>query len=486
MAPRSRKSAAPPPVEKARDPSTDNAPLLAELGATGLKRTGGVLLEEFLTTLSGTRAVKVYREMSENDPLIGGALLAIETLARQAPTSSEPASDLPEAHREAEFLDECRDDMEHTWSEMFSEILTCIVFGWSYFEPVYKLRRGFNEAPQMNSRYDDGRWAWRKIAPRAQESLYEWDFDENTGDIRGMWQQTPPLYSLKYVPLDRALLFRVRSRKGSPEGKSLLRPVYRPWFFCKRIEEYEAIGVQRDLAGLAKMEIPFECMQPGAAAPLASIRTHYEQMVPRISRGEYEGLVLPHEEKPNGDKTGYRFTLVQSGGRRPIDVNEIIKRLDSRKLIALLAEFLVLGMDKVGSFSLSSDKTDMFALAIRAILDMIEEVFNRVAVPRLMQLNRVPVDLWPRIKFGDIEKRSITETATYISTLTAAGHLAPHDKLDAHLLEIADLPAREDAASLPADDARLEAQVQTLLDEQAREIDPVVAFGGAQSPTENA
>ena len=49
-------------------------PDLTEIGGTGLRRTGGTVYEEFLVALRGRRGAKVYREMSENDPVIGSIL----------------------------------------------------------------------------------------------------------------------------------------------------------------------------------------------------------------------------------------------------------------------------------------------------------------------------------------------------------------------------------------------------------------------------
>ena len=53
------------------------------LGATGLKYQGGKIYEEFLNDLRGEKATRVYKEMSNNDPVIGAVLYAIRTLVRQ-------------------------------------------------------------------------------------------------------------------------------------------------------------------------------------------------------------------------------------------------------------------------------------------------------------------------------------------------------------------------------------------------------------------
>jgi hypothetical protein len=44
---------------------------LKEIGRLGQKRYGGFFYEEFLKDLQGKKGVEVYREMSENDDVIG-------------------------------------------------------------------------------------------------------------------------------------------------------------------------------------------------------------------------------------------------------------------------------------------------------------------------------------------------------------------------------------------------------------------------------
>jgi len=435
----------------------ESQPILAEFGSTGLKRSGGFLTEEFLAQLSGPKAQRVYREMADNDAALGGAILAMETLAKQVAWSIDPADDSPAAHEVAEFVESCRQDMEHTWADFISEAMSMIVFGWAFFEEVYKLRIGPKEpSARFRSKHRDGRWGWRKLAIRAQESLYEWIFDNETGDATHMVQMPAPDYRIRKIPLSKGLHLRIRSRKGSPEGRSLLRNAYRSWYFLKRIQEIEAIGTERDLAGLPDMQVPVEVMQAAPGSEMGRLRAYYETMVSRIRRGEYEGIVRPSEQDRSGNPTGYKFGLVSSGGRRPVDVDAIIRRYESRILISLLAEFLVLGMDKVGSFALSSDKTDLFAQSVAALLAVIVEGFNRTCIPKLCELNGIPEELHPKLKHGDLEQRSLAELATYIATLSGAGHLAPSDALDDYLRDYADLPARkkdEERAdpALPAD-----------------------------------
>jgi hypothetical protein len=111
--------------------------------------------------------------------------------------------------------------------------------------------------------------------------------------------------------------------------------------------------------------------------------------------------------------------------------------------MSMLSEFLILGMDKVGSFALSSDKTDMFAVALGAILDVIDEEFSNNAIPELVQLNGWPTELSPTMKHGDVETPNLAELAAYITSTVTAGAVTPDDKLEEYLREAGGLPAAD-------------------------------------------
>ena len=414
-------------------------PLLV-LGHTGLRTWGGIVSEEWHPRLQGRRAIAVYREMADNDPIIGAFLYTIESLVRQVPWRVEPASEEDPALEAAGFVESCLADMSHTWDDFMSEVLSMLVYGWSLFEVVYKIRGGESDDPSRRSAYNDGKIGWRKFAIRGQETIIRWELDPD-GGIRGAWQSAPPSYEEVFLPIERCLLFRLRPNRGNPEGYSLLRRAYVSWYYLKRLREIEAIGIERDLAGLPVLEVPPELLHPGAPPHLQAFRRDLERLVSEIRRDEREGLVVPSEVDPaTGKPTGYRFRLLSTGGQRQLDVHETIVRYEQRIAMTVLAEFLLLGMDQVGSFALASAKTKLFAVALRALLESIASVINRFAIPRLMQLNGVPREAWPRMAYGDIDVPPLDELADYVSRLAGAGFLTPDHELERYLRRIAGLP----------------------------------------------
>ena len=219
-----------------------------EIGRMGQKRYGGFFQEEFLRELQGRKGIQIYREMADNDDVIGAILYAVEMLIRQVTWDVRPAGSGEKDTEVAEFVLSCMHDMSDTWTDTISEILSFLTFGWSAHELVYKRRAGKSADPRLNSKYTDGLIGWQKLPIRSQETLYEWHYDEKD-NLLGMVQMPPPDYRLIEIPVEKLLLFRTKSRKGSPEGRSILRNAYRDWYFKRRIQEIEGIGIERDLAG---------------------------------------------------------------------------------------------------------------------------------------------------------------------------------------------------------------------------------------------
>ena len=82
-----------------------------ELGTTGLKRWAGTIDEEFLRELKGVKGIKTYREMSDNDPIIGAMLYAMKHLIRSSAWTVEAASEDSVDQESAQLLRECQEDM---------------------------------------------------------------------------------------------------------------------------------------------------------------------------------------------------------------------------------------------------------------------------------------------------------------------------------------------------------------------------------------
>ena len=405
-----------------------------ELGTTGLRRAGGNITEEFITNLQGLRGAKTYREMADNDPVVGAMLYAIDKTVTKLDWHVDG-----EDERLVEFVQSCIDDMSDSWDATLSNIMSMLVYGWSFHEVCYKVRRGDQSDPP--SRYADNRIGWRKWSVRAQETLMNWMLDDR-GGIQGMRQSDPVSGYIASIPIEKALLFRTTTNRNNPEGKSLLRSAYRPWFYKRRIEEIEAVGIERDLAGLPMAYVPPEYLLPTASSNQKAVLNSIVDIVQNVKRNEQEGIVFPAVYDEKGNRV-FDLTLLSAPGSRQFNTGDIIQRYDQRILMTLLSDFLLLGSSQVGSFALGQTKMDLWVMAVDSIAKSIAEVVNQYAIPRLLKLNAMRLDRAPFLTYGQINNIDLGSISDFVQKLSGAGIIVPDRELEAYMRSLASLPAAE-------------------------------------------
>lgn len=411
------------------------------VGVSGVRRAAGIIDEEFLPALRGRKATKVYREMALNDPIVSALLFTFEQLLRQTEWTVEGASQEEEDQAAADFLESCMDDMSKSWGDTIAEVLSFLTYGWSWSEIVYKKRVGpWEKDPRRKSKYSDGHIGWRKIEIRAQETMMRWIFDPE-GQVQAMVQMAPPRYQTRVIPIERSLLFRFRENKGSPEGISMLRGAYRPWFFKKRLEEFEAIGVERDLAGMPVAKIPASFMNAPVGSPDHKTYQAFKRMVRGIRRDEHEGIVMPISYDKDTKQPLFDFELMSSGGARQFDTSSIIERYEQRILMSVLADFIMVGHQGQGSYALHVDKTGIFRAALNAVAKHIADVFNRYAIPRLFAINGWKPDELPKIVPSNVDSPNLTELVGFMGQLAGMGmEWFPDPDLEKFLRKTSGLP----------------------------------------------
>lgn len=464
--------------------SPPTTPAFAELGISGVSRYGAIsrVYEEFLRELQGPAGMKLLREQADNCPVTGAFMFAAEHLARGAHFRFEPATgpnvDQRRAQQVAERVESAIfDDMETTWPDTLSDILTMLPFGWAAMEMVFKRCRGIEPPREIDpatglnrdgssllppaalpsgqgaapsrfapSRFDDGFIGFRKWGLRAQETLFMWEWD-NESNATVLQQMAPPDFRIRRVPLSKCLHFRTKVAKNNPEGRSVLRNSVMSYLYRKNIQWVESVGIERDLAGYPVFTVTPPDIQKGINPPdlwnkndpnAIALLSRVQQIARNIRRDEQEGLVLPW---------WLQFSLMQSGSRRQFDTNAIIMRYDQRIAMSLMADFVMLGHEAVGSKALAEVKSSLFASALNSFLDSICAVVNRFGISLLLKLNGIPQEYAPELMHSDVENVPLSEIGGFISALARSGApLFPNPDLEEELLTMAKLPVSDPAA----------------------------------------
>jgi len=380
-----------------------------ELGVQTKKRYSASLYDDFLPQLRGTGFLRAIREMVDNDATVGAVLFAIEQLLRQAPWTPEPASESAQDQEAAAFLEEAVNDMEHTWADHVSAALTMLPYGFSWFEQVYRLRR-----PESGSQFSDGRLGWARMGFRPQDTLIRWDADEQG---RACFVQDTGAGIPVVIPAAKSVHYKTSQGRGQPEGHSILRNAYRSWFYLKRAQEIMLVGLERSLAGLPVARIPAESIIAQDA-----LYQRAALIVRRVRQDEQMGVVWPSDKWPGTDSDQYSFDTLKSEGPRSIDPVEVCRMFANDISSSVLAGWIQLGRDAVGSRALAMPQQEIFQRALESWLDSMEDTFHHQAVLPLLKLNGMQTETPPRWRHGTVQDVDLAELGAFVKDVAATGY----------------------------------------------------------------
>ena len=122
------------------------------------------------------------------------------------------------------FLQECMNDMTHTWGSFIRQAVTMNRYGFSVHEKVYRKR-----TRASGSKFDDGLIGIKALPIITQDSIASWQWSDDGLEVIGMlqWKNKPAglrqlvlLTPGQYVPIPRNkyIHFRNNPIKDNPEG----------------------------------------------------------------------------------------------------------------------------------------------------------------------------------------------------------------------------------------------------------------------------
>ena len=266
----------------------------------------------------------------------------------------------------------------------------------------------------------------------------------------GLTQQ-PWLGPLIDLPAEKFVNFRPKAHKGNPEGRSILRNSYRPYWFVKRLEEHEAIRLER-MAGNVIVRVPNALLdaaatagpnQAGAIATLAA----YQKMATRAKTDEQMGLVLPSDVYPSADGKltaarmfDYEY-IVPGSGTGAVGANEPIVRHKLDMLTSVLCDFIQMGHTNRGAQNLADTKVDLWLASVEGWLNSMAGVINNEALPRLWALNGFDRETMPIIVPDMAEQIDKEALGNFILALSQSGvQMFPDPDLEAYVRDAAGLP----------------------------------------------
>ncbi len=383
---------------------------LSESGYLDLNVFNGVSNDELKKELNFPHSVNTYKQMSYH-ATINSALTLFENLIGKADWKFKPIADAtPEELKQAKIINEMMQDLtDQTWSEFISEAMSANMYGFSVHEKVYRRRLKAN-----GSKHDDGVIGWKKLPIRNQETIEKFIFSEDGNEVRGVKQNLSAIsdvynrYSSRtnnevILPRSKVMLFRAGKHKGDPFGKSMLRDAYLAWRFLTVIEEIEANGVAKDLAGLPVLKLPPQYLSSEASPDQKAIRAYYENVMRNLQLNQQSALILPQAHDPDTRQPLFELELLSLNGSKAMDTTKIKEYYKNLILTALFADILVLGQSGGGSNALGQVKNSLSATAAEAMLKKIRDVSNEDLIKQTYELNGWDTSRMGQMDFDNLE-----------------------------------------------------------------------------------
>lgn len=378
--------------------------------------------------------------MAETDETVGAMLYCIAATMRQIKweyvpqIDGEDAPEDPEAKKWRDIATTMLKDMEQPFDDHIEDMLTMLWAGFAPVEMIFKVRDG------VGSRFSDGFYGIGSLNLLDQTTI--WDFVYEGSKPVAMKQMGIGIGAQTadgLIPMEKTLLYRTSTQYNNPRGRPLLKSAWRAWRLKRKVQDSEAIGIERELCGLPIFEMPEEMILQqfdlDAEGNLTEDAKRAIAMVQAAKAATQDmrlnktgGLVIPSDTWGEDVQGGaahkkYNFRIQTTGGQRTVDSRTVVRDYDHAIARVAMMQFLTLGQRSGGSYSLSDDQSSMAVASIMALADKATAEWNKKSVALTWIVNAFPDKYRPRLKHSDVNKNGITQLGQFFAGVGKAADL---------------------------------------------------------------
>lgn len=397
------------------------------IGTSGTEIYGGYYSEEYLSNLRGPRVADIWDQMRRSDPKIKMILSAVKNPIKGAQWTVRPgvAGD-SDSTQQAKLIEKILfKDLEQTWTQTLTEILTFLDFGFSPFEVIHKVVTNDPEFGSYNS--------LAKLAFRSPKTIERWNLDPMTGKLVSISQYAyGDLQRLVDIPAEFLLVFTNEKEGDNYEGVSALRPCYGPWKRKNAFLKLLAVGMEKYAVPTPYMDVP---EGKEGTQEFSNAKTVLEKYV-----SHQQQYIL----KPKGWDLGFSQTNFDAS-----KIRDAIDKENSEMAFAFLQNFLELGQNGSGSYALSNDLSDFYLTGLVQIADLVCQTINQKLIPELVKLNFGPQEIYPELVCSGIKDKPGKELAEIIKFLCDAKAITPDSELENDIREKYGFPDKVEGLASP-------------------------------------
>lgn len=231
-------------------PSTSRIKLGA-MSFPSLKIQSGEIYEEAERELRFPFCIPIYQQMAL-EPTIASALSLLEMLISRSEWKATVAKTAPQEEKDrAEFINWNMQNMYRSWGDYIVEWVNYLIYG---FQPVEKIYTRVKEGEHK------GKYAVKDFRSISPTTVSKWIYNMETKELAGLRQDLSRISTdfsrgailrgsgvWNDIPRKKFMLFRYSAKMDNPQGQSPLRSCYISWKQKAAVEDYELIGISRDL-----------------------------------------------------------------------------------------------------------------------------------------------------------------------------------------------------------------------------------------------
>ena len=386
--------------------------------------------------LSINNAFNTYREMKLDGVISGSVSFIKAVLSKGDVKIAYHAKSTEKEKKVIDALNTSLNNMEdYDKKRLISNWLQMLDYGCSLNELVYE-RKG-------------GVFVFKTISPIHLTTVNKFEMQggslkrlkleqaENDGLVVNVGKQPNTISG------DKVLFFRLEPDADFPLGKSLFYGAYTAWKAKKIMQEYEAIGVAKNLSGVLDVKVPSEYINKYFSDPASDEAIYVAnllQQAENLHAGKGSYILSSSDTSPNGIHLFEVTTVGGNGGNaQNYNVGQAIARYNNEIQLSLQSTVLSMGVEGAGSLALSSDMVNLLTLFIENIQQTISHEFRK-AVKLAFKLNGIETDNIPTLEWEKVQPLSWDDFTKGWQRLLQAGGVTPTEDLEAYFRTTGEAP----------------------------------------------
>lgn len=386
--------------------------------------------------LSINNAFNTYREMKLDGVISGSVSFIKAVLSKGDVKIAYHAKSTEKEKKVIDALNNSLNNMEdYDKKRLISNWLQILDYGCSLNELVYE-RKG-------------GVFVFKTISPIHLTTVNK--FEMQGGSLKRLKLEQPENDGLVVnvgkqpttISGDKVLFFRLEPDADFPLGKSLFYGAYTAWKAKKIMQEYEAIGVAKNLSGVLDVKVPSEYINKYFSDPASDEAIYVAnllQQAENLHAGKGSYILSSSDTSPNGVHLFEVTTVGGNGGNaQNYNVGQAIARYNNEIQLSLQSTVLSMGVEGAGSLALSSDMVNLLTLFIENIQQTISHEFRK-AVKLAFKLNGIETDNIPTLEWEKVQPLSWDDFTKGWQRLLQAGGVTPTEDLEAYFRTTGEAP----------------------------------------------